>query len=314
MPHILSKIDRVSFGLLSPADLARALAVDPFMPRSRRLLAVPFVGKDVPSRASEFSHPDVVIGMTILAYRQLCDTAMHCTDALRMHRYEGLRTRDFLNVMRGLRDSMEDEHGPYNKRPSCKAFVRWVTLAGGSVRGVGNAGLHSLKALNNNTATTATASTTSMPHQQQPSVSLLDMSVAQPDTISTTTAMQTLSEADISQNDSDEYHDLWPLQLIDLKDEDMIGTLYRLLRHLPQVIEYYLDTYIFPETMEHQGLKLAANGQDVGGDMLFKTKLGFSGTPSDLLPVELGRCQFEMGNTAMMLHYLTDTQMRLAIP
>jgi hypothetical protein len=190
-----------------------------------------------------------------------------------------------------------------------QAFVRWVTLAGGSVRGVGNAGLHSLKALNNNTATTATASTTSMPQQQQQqqSVSLLDMSVVQPD-ITSTTAMQTLSEADISQNDSDEYHDLWPLQLIDLKDEDMIGTLYRLLRHLPQVIEYYLDTYIFPETMEHQGLKLAANGQDVGGDMLFKTKLGFSGTPSDLLPVELGRCQFEMGNTAMMLYYLTDTQ------
>jgi hypothetical protein len=146
--------------------------------------------------------------------------------------------------------------------------------------------------------------------QQQQPTSLLDMTVVQPDTTASTTstAMQTLSEADISQNDSDEYHDLWPLQLIDLKDEDMISTLYRLLRHLPQVIEYYLDTYIFPETMEHQGLKLAANGQDVGGDMLFKTKLGFSGTPSDLLPVELGRCQFEMGNTAMMLHYLTDTQ------
>lgn len=35
---------------------------DPKMPKSRKLLAVPFVGKDVPSRASEFSHPDVVIG------------------------------------------------------------------------------------------------------------------------------------------------------------------------------------------------------------------------------------------------------------
>lgn len=34
------------------------------MPKSRKLLAVPFVGKDVPSRASEFSHPDVVIGKT----------------------------------------------------------------------------------------------------------------------------------------------------------------------------------------------------------------------------------------------------------
>lgn len=56
-----------------------------------------------------------------------------------------------------------------------------------------------------------------------------------------------------------------------------------------QVIDYYLDTLIFPETMEHRGLKLAANGQDVGGDMLFEVKLGFSGTPSDLLPLELGR-------------------------
>lgn len=62
-----------------------------------------------------------------------------------------------------------------------------------------------------------------------------------------------------------------------------------LLFHLSQVIDYYLDTLIFPETMEHRGLKLAANGQDVGGNMLFEVKLGFSGTPSDLLPLELGR-------------------------
>jgi hypothetical protein len=40
-----------------------------------------------------------------------------------IRRYEGLRTRDFLNVMRYLRDSMEDEHGPYNKRPSCKVSI-----------------------------------------------------------------------------------------------------------------------------------------------------------------------------------------------
>ena len=54
LPFCLSKIDRVSFGLLTPSDLRRALARDPRMPRSRRLLAVPFVGKDVPSAASEF--------------------------------------------------------------------------------------------------------------------------------------------------------------------------------------------------------------------------------------------------------------------
>lgn len=39
------------------------------MPRSRTLTAVPFVGKDVPSAASEFAHPDVVIGLTIMAFR-----------------------------------------------------------------------------------------------------------------------------------------------------------------------------------------------------------------------------------------------------
>lgn len=32
-----------------------------------------------------------------------------------------------------------------------------------------------------------------------------------------------------------EFEDLWPLQLVDLRDDDMFGTLYRLLRTLPQV-------------------------------------------------------------------------------
>ncbi len=27
------------------------------------------IGKDVPSKASEFAHPDVIIGLSVLAYR-----------------------------------------------------------------------------------------------------------------------------------------------------------------------------------------------------------------------------------------------------
>lgn len=45
LPHCLQKIDRVTFGLLNANDLARALALDPRMPRTRAKLAVPFVGK-----------------------------------------------------------------------------------------------------------------------------------------------------------------------------------------------------------------------------------------------------------------------------
>ena len=40
--------------------------------------------------------------------------------------------------------------------------------------------------------------------------------------------------------------------------------------------------------------------------MLFDQRLGFSGTPSDLLPVELGQCHYEKGSDAKMLRFLTD--------
>lgn len=69
LPHCLAKVNRVSFGLLSSDDCKQALEQDPFVPRSRLKLAVPFIGKDVPSKASEFAHPDVIIGLTVLAYR-----------------------------------------------------------------------------------------------------------------------------------------------------------------------------------------------------------------------------------------------------
>lgn len=67
LPHSLSKIDRVTFGIMTADDKKRALESDPFMPRTRWKLAIPFVSKDVPSRSSEFAHPDVVIALTFLA-------------------------------------------------------------------------------------------------------------------------------------------------------------------------------------------------------------------------------------------------------
>ena len=56
---------------------------------ARRLLGVPFVGKDCPSDASQFAHPDVVIGLTVLAYR-----------------YEGLRRTDFTSLLSHLKREM----------------------------------------------------------------------------------------------------------------------------------------------------------------------------------------------------------------
>jgi hypothetical protein len=86
LPHVLQKIDRVSFGIMNKEDYERAVKADPNMPRTRAKLAIPFVGKDVPSRSSEFAHPDVIIGLSILAYR-----------------YEGLRWTDFEDIISNLR-------------------------------------------------------------------------------------------------------------------------------------------------------------------------------------------------------------------
>ena len=112
LPHVLSKINRVNYGLLS----AEQQMAD--MPTSRKLLAVPFLGKDVPSPASEYAHPDIVIGFTILAYR-----------------HEGMRVADFKKVMRALLEELEFQGGAVESRPAYKTFSGWVAAAGGRVRG-----------------------------------------------------------------------------------------------------------------------------------------------------------------------------------
>eukprot|EP00613_Pedinella_sp_CCMP2098_P049881 CAMPEP_0171826658 /NCGR_PEP_ID=MMETSP0992-20121227/6197_1 /TAXON_ID=483369 /ORGANISM="non described non described, Strain CCMP2098" /LENGTH=478 /DNA_ID=CAMNT_0012441689 /DNA_START=17 /DNA_END=1452 /DNA_ORIENTATION=+ len=106
LPHVLSKIHRVSFGILRPSDLSM---VDPKSPPSRRLLAVPFVGKDVPSRASEFAHPDVLIGLSVLAYR-----------------YDGARLSDVQRLATQLKQDLSRQVGPRQQRPAAVTFDGWL--------------------------------------------------------------------------------------------------------------------------------------------------------------------------------------------
>lgn len=34
--------------------------------------------------------------------------------------------------------------------------------------------------------------------------------------------------------------------------------------------------------------------------------MGFSGTPSDLLPIELGKCNYELGSDGKMVHVMNN--------
>eukprot|EP00941_MAST-03F_sp_MAST-3F-sp1_P005039 g5039.t1 len=250
LPHVLRKVNRVHFGLLQPNDIKRALETGNALSESRKLTAVPFVGKDVPSRASEFAHPDTVIGLTVLAYR-----------------YEGLRKKDFNQVMTDLRSRMDNESGEYNSRKANKTFIKWVSLAGGRVRGT--------------------------------------KKVEQDENRNPNIALGAWKQGH-RRSDVEIFQDIWPLQLIDLRDGEQMLPLFRLLRYQPNVIEAYLNSFVFPETCRHQGVKLSACGQSLGGSLLFKQRFGFSGTPSDLLPVELGKCNYEKCSDGKMIHFLTN--------
>jgi hypothetical protein len=248
LPHVMSKINRVTFGLLSKTDLKQALETDPNISMARRLCAVPFIGKDIPSRASQFSHPDIVIGLTIMAYR-----------------YEGLRFTDFENTMLTLREQLDAEFGPYHKRPSALKYKAWVEEAGGKVRG---------------------------PREGEEKESQYDPE---------NDFFKPLGRIGARGTD-----DIWPLHLLDLKDDQHMSVTYNLLRNIPPVIQYYLDNFVFPLTMEHHHEKISASGQDLGGEMLFRKRVGFSGTPSDLLPEELGQCQYDEGVDGQIIDYLTS--------
>ena len=81
LPHVLGKVNRVSYGVLNDEDQHNFGSLFANMPKTRKQLAVPFIAKDVPSRASEFAHPEVLLGLTILGYR-----------------YDGLRSADMTKV------------------------------------------------------------------------------------------------------------------------------------------------------------------------------------------------------------------------
>lgn len=245
LPHILAKVNRVSFGLLSSKDCLQALEDDAMVPQSRLKLSVPFVGKDVPSKSSEFAHPDVILGLTILGYR-----------------YSGMRFEDFSDLIDSLSAEFSQEIGPPRDRPSSQRHEAWVLSAGGRIRGI--------KTTLNGLAQ----------HTQGPAGGR-----AQAQGI-----------------------EVVQLKFLQKSNVEQIQKLYQLWKHEPQAIHYYLSKFVFPAHMRSQKIKVSASGQALGGDMLVGRRVGFSGTPSDLLPKELGSCDYETGDDGRMLKTVLDQE------
>ena len=268
LAHSLSKRSRVEFGLLSDQDQDRLALIkleqeqrqtgqeedddedddereienqrqkDARMSaanlRSRDLLAVPFVGKDVPSQGSEFSSPEVAIGMTINAFR-----------------IEGMREVDLNVLVTRQLDAYSKESGPPEQRRAYQKFEEWRLL-----------GEERRKLVLGSSA---------------PKVELLTLEMIQP------------------------------------KEKPHMQAMMELLSPVPAVASFYLDAFVFRHTQSNarEGggyavKKLSASGADIGSDCLFGVRLGFSGTPSDLIPRAMRPCAPEPGSDGKVISKLTD--------
>lgn len=185
-----------------------------------------------------------------------------------------MRQRDFNLVIRHLHDSLDEEVGPYAQRPACQKFEQWILSTGRSIRG-------SKKKEKGKRRAAAIAA----PKKQDNGVKHVNIFL------------------DIFRDEDDL---IWPLQLVDIRDREQFKILYPILFKLPHAVMYYLNEIIFPEMLAHQGLKLSTCGQELGGDIMFGRRIGFSGTPSDILPLELGSCQYERGSDGKVVQFLTS--------
>ena len=64
--------------------------------------------------------------------------------------------------------------------------------------------------------------------------------------------------------------------------------------------------------MAFQEIKASACGHELGSSMLFGRRIGFSGTPSNLLPIDLGECFYEPGSDGNIVTVLSDPKVTTA--
>lgn len=96
------------------------------------------------------------------------------------------------------------------------------------------------------------------------------------------------------------------LELVAPNDPADVQTVFELLQHSRPTIAEFLLAEAFAETMQQHPRKISSSAQELGGSIVFGRRLGFSGTPSNLLPRGLGSCQFDKESEGRILRTLTD--------
>ena len=90
-----------------------------------------------------------------------------------------------------------------------------------------------------------------------------------------------------------------PLDLFRYQDRTQILTLGKCIGQNLDAISYFLSILVFPRTMRFHREKISGSGHELV--YMFSTCMGFSGTPSTIIPSDLGHCMFEPGSEGRIL-------------
>jgi len=74
-------------------------------------------------------------------------------------------------------------------------------------------------------------------------------------------------------------------------DAVQLQRLWAVLKGHPPAVHYYLRQHIFFALMNFQATNISACCHELGSSILFGRHIGFSGTSSNLLPLDFGECQ-----------------------
>jgi hypothetical protein len=281
VPHCLGKRNRVEYGLLTKEDIIR------FKKR----------GQDKKEEEEEDEEEEMkeeaALALKDASSRELLAVPFMGKDSpspsaefslpevqigmsILAYQYEGLREHDIRIIVEKLKRDFKNENGPPQLRASWVLFESWKTRAKDKLTGLmaqelvaGDGGHKS------------------------------DVEAAKMEEEKKAGLLEKLSTV----------NGLLPLELFQPYDDKQIVQLGDAIASLPIVSCYYMDQIVFPKTMKFRMNKLSASGMDLGSNMIFKRRLGFSGTPSNMLPRELQPCHFADGDDAAVVKTLSSTAM-----
>eukprot|EP01059_Diplonema_ambulator_P001287 TRINITY_DN11037_c0_g1_i6.p1 TRINITY_DN11037_c0_g1~~TRINITY_DN11037_c0_g1_i6.p1 ORF type:complete len:2473 (+),score=747.89 TRINITY_DN11037_c0_g1_i6:4581-11999(+) len=182
---------------------------------------------------------------------------------------DGLRPVDLVEVISDLRARYDNEEKrPVQTRDAARKYVEWLKDAGARVKGYSWDGVY-LRGKHQDTSEERTVSWEETADERQ------------------------------------QRSELWQLGLVSPADTEQMEILGKYLLRSKGVARDFLVNCAFQEVLSKAVQQLSASGQELASSLLSSHRVAFSGTPNDLLPDGIGKCEYAEGDDGEMVNTLS---------